>query len=229
MNATVTPVNATVTPLKAPPGAGLLHLVVFRPPVEDAAPVCPLMQALDELEAARAATFVHDRDRRQYVAAHATLRRVLAEYTGHEPSRVPLGRAEGPYGKPQLIGSPVPLHFNLSHSHGLIAIGVAADPVGVDVQRVPSPEAVEVVLPRLHPREREELRALPASERPEAFARLWTRKEAYLKGLGTGLTRSPAADYLGETAAARPAGWTVRNVPVQPGYAAAAALRHHPT
>ncbi|MFF1481957.1 4'-phosphopantetheinyl transferase family protein [Streptomyces sp. NPDC058301] len=222
--------NATRTPLRAAPAAGRLHLLVFRPPAEEVAAVCPLMRALDEMEAARAASYVSVRDRIQYVAAHATLRGLLAGYTGLEPGRIVLGRGEGPCGKPQLIDPPVPLHFNLSHSHGLIAIGVAADPVGVDVQRVPSPEAVEMVLPRLHPQEREELRALPDTERAVAFARLWTRKEAYLKGLGTGLTRSPAADYLGDrNAPGRPHGWTVRNVPVQPGYAAAAALRNHPT
>ena len=54
---------------------------------------------------------------------------------------------------------------------------------------------------------------------------MWTRKEAYLKGIGTGLARGVAADYLGATGLAPlPAGWSVLDVPVPDGHAAAAAV-----
>ncbi|MFJ1546492.1 4'-phosphopantetheinyl transferase superfamily protein [Streptomyces sp. NPDC088246] len=49
----------------------------------------------------------------------------------------------------------------------------------------------------LHPRKASELLALPAQSRPLAFARAWVRKEAYLKGLGTGLTRGLSVDEVG--------------------------------
>ncbi|MFF8379983.1 4'-phosphopantetheinyl transferase family protein [Streptomyces sp. NPDC015661] len=209
----------------AVPDAGL-HVWILRLPATDESVPIGLPPELDEAEAERAGSFVRPRDRQRYVVAHLALRRLLARYTGIPPGRIRLGRSGGPRGKPLLLDAPVPLHFSLSHSHGLIAIGVAGQPVGVDVQALPSPERVEACLPALHPAEREELSALPAAERRVAFGRLWTRKEAFLKGLGTGLARPAAADYLGERGTpGRPRGWTVRDLPTHPGYAAATALR----
>ncbi|WP_159038306.1 4'-phosphopantetheinyl transferase family protein, partial [Streptomyces sp. WM6386] len=81
------------------------------------------------------------------------------------------------------------LHFSLSHSHGIALISIADAPLGVDVQRVPTLETVELCLPELHPAEQRELRALPDAEQPLAFGRLWTRKEAVVKAAGARLTQ----------------------------------------
>ncbi|AJF70029.1 hypothetical protein SVTN_28640 [Streptomyces vietnamensis] len=203
-----------------------LHTWILRVPAADEPGPTSLPPELDEAEADRAGSFVRPLDRQRYVAAHLALRRLLARYTGIPPGRIRLGRSGGPRGKPLLLDAPVPLHFSLSHSHGLIAIAVAGRPVGVDVQALPSPERVEACLPALHPAEREELAGLPTAERLVEFGRLWTRKEAFLKGLGTGLARPPAADYLGRRATPEgPEGWIVRDLPTHPGYAAATALR----
>ncbi|GHE33082.1 4'-phosphopantetheinyl transferase superfamily protein [Streptomyces capitiformicae] len=87
--------------------------------------------------------------------------------------------------------------------------------MGVDVQGVPGPETVTLCAPALHPAEQAEIAGAPESLRPVAFARLWARKEAYLKGLGTGIGHGVGARYLGErggdTAPARPAGWDIRS------------------
>ncbi|MEU2236532.1 4'-phosphopantetheinyl transferase family protein [Streptomyces vietnamensis] len=201
------------------------HTWILRVPAVDEPAPASLPPELDEAEADRAGSFVQPLDRQRYVAAHLALRRLLARYTGIPPGRIRLGRSGGPRGKPLLLDAPVPLHFSLSHSHGLIAIAVAGRPVGVDVQALPSPERVEACLPALHPAEREELAGLPTAERLVEFGRLWTRKEAFLKGLGTGLARPPAADYLGRRATPEgPEGWIVRDLPTHPGYAAATAL-----
>ncbi|MFF2409889.1 4'-phosphopantetheinyl transferase family protein [Streptomyces sp. NPDC058092] len=74
---------------------------------------------------------------------------------------------------------------------------MANTPVGVDMERIPPPEQATRLGSELHPREAMELLALPAQDRPLAFARAWVRKEAYLKGLGTGLTRGLSADDVG--------------------------------
>ncbi|MFF3248643.1 4'-phosphopantetheinyl transferase family protein [Streptomyces sp. NPDC002870] len=184
---------------------------------------------LDEGERERAASFVQPRDRLLYVSAHIALRRVLAPHLGIEPARVGFGRAScpccgGPHGRPVLLDAPADLHFSLSHSHGLAVIAVARAPVGADVQRIPSPGTTELCLPGMHPWEQKEIAELPLKERPPAFAELWTRKEAYLKGIGSGLGRVLTADYLGGDLLARPPGWIVANVPGGPGHAAAVAL-----
>ncbi|WP_367322393.1 4'-phosphopantetheinyl transferase superfamily protein [Streptomyces sp. HUAS ZL42] len=191
------------------------------------------MSELDDSEVRRAELFVRPKDRVQYLSAHIALRRILAASTGYPPGLLRLGREAGPVrslrtSRPVLRHPPVPVHFSLSHSHGLILIGTAATAVGVDVQRTPTIEAVQVCGPALHPAEWRELLALPEARRPVTFAQLWTRKEAYLKGLGTGLGRRPALDYLGvgtdADAPPGPPGWIVRDVPAGPHHAAAAAL-----
>nr|BAJ07856.1 putative phosphopantetheinyl transferase [Streptomyces sp. 2238-SVT4] len=211
-----------------------LSLWLVRPP-RPGTPAASRL-AVDELDASengRADLFVHPRDRLQYLAAHIALRRVLAARTGCPPGALRLGREPGPpgtnfSGRPVLVDPPAPVHFSLSHSHGLILIGAASVVVGVDVQRVPTLQTVQLCGPSLHPAEWSELAKRPAARQPAAFGRLWARKEAYLKGLGTGLRRSPALDYVGDAADVcappKPFGWIVRDVPVGPQYTAAAAL-----
>jgi phosphopantetheinyl transferase len=81
------------------------------------------------------------------------------------------------------------LHLSLATRAGLVAVALARDPVGVDVERVDA--AGEPPLASLHPDERAALAALPKAARPLAFARIWTAKEAYVKALGTGFVRAP--------------------------------------
>jgi 4'-phosphopantetheinyl transferase len=217
--------------LREPPR---LSLWLLRPPSADSPAAARLaVRELDAAELRRAELFVRPTDRVQYLSAHIALRRVLAEATGYPPERLRLGREPAParpHGttRPVLHDPPLPVHFSLSHSHGLVLIGTAATVVGVDVQRTPTSEAVRVCGPALHQAEWQELRDFPEARRADVFAQLWTRKEAYLKGLGTGLARSPARDYLGLAPRAGappgPAGWIVRNVPAGPHHAAAAAL-----
>ena len=94
---------------------------------------------------------------------------------------------------------------------------------------MPTGEAVSGLTSVLHPTEQAEIEALPPAARPETFARCWTRKEAYLKGKGIGLGEDPATTPVG--AGPRPArvtDWTLTDVPVPDGYAAACAVHHRP-
>nr|WP_241265717.1 4'-phosphopantetheinyl transferase superfamily protein [Streptomyces boncukensis] len=200
---------------------------------------------LDENERARAAAFCLPWDRLLYLSAHIGLRRLLAAYLGAAPGELRFAQEPCPgcgeaHGRPAVAYPPTALHFSLSHSNGLALFGVATAPVGVDVERLPGEETVQLCSSALHPAEQAELEAVAPERRRLAFGRLWTRKEAYLKGIGTGLSRSLAADYLGgdghrdgadgaDGGFARPSGWTVANVPcgspVAPTHAAAAAVR----
>ncbi|WP_216588919.1 4'-phosphopantetheinyl transferase family protein [Streptomyces brasiliscabiei] len=182
---------------------------------------------LDSAERHRAASFIRPADGLLYAAAHVALRRLLGRYTGTPPRDVRFVREPCPgcgraHGRPAL--APRSLHFSLSHSAGLAMVGVASVPVGVDVERLPRAETVEVCGRALHPGERAELADAEGAERILRFGRIWTRKEAFLKGLGTGLSRPSVLDYLGADAARHPRGWTVLDVPCAPTHSAAAAV-----
>ncbi|MFJ7204377.1 4'-phosphopantetheinyl transferase family protein [Streptomyces sp. NPDC098789] len=185
---------------------------------------------LDAQELARAAEFVRAADRDAYVCAHVALRRLLGAYLGIAPravtvDRAPCAHCQEPHGRPVLPGGA--LHFSLSHCHGLSLLAFASVPVGVDVEEVPSARTIAETADVLHPREAAELAVLPAAERPLAFTRVWTRKEAYLKGLGVGLSEDPAADYVGSgPVPARLADWALTDVLVPEGHCAAVALRN---
>lgn len=187
----------------------------------------------DERE--RAGRFRFSRDRTRYVLAHVALRRILAEATGTPPHR--LAFVIGPQGKPALVGPGGP-HFNLSHSDELAVLAVStAGPLGVDVEAVrPIPEFDTVAEAHFSPAELDALRALPPGEREHGFYRLWTRKEAYLKAIGTGLSHplhgftvnidhahSRIVDVAGDADEA--AAWRLPALDLPPPYVGALAMR----
>lgn len=189
-------------------------------------------------ERARAAKFVRRADRERYLVAHVALRRELSDRTGVPPDglalyREPCPLCGGPHGRPALRAEAAdagegPPHFSLSHAGDLVLLAFAAAPVGVDVEEHPDPGTVDATAAALHPRERAELAALDGPEaRSAAFARCWTRKEAYLKGTGAGLGEDPSVQYTGTAAAGpfSPAGWRLADAAVPSGYAAAYAVR----
>lgn len=186
------------------------------------------VSVLDDRERHRAAKFVRDVDRHSYLAAHIALRHVLGRRLGLPPGEVTFLRqacpnCSAPHGRPALAGTDEPVEFSLSHGGDLVLVGIAATPVGVDVEQVPDVQVAADLTARLHPAEQREI---AAAARPElAFATVWTRKEAYLKGIGTGLSRGLATDYLGAGGLAPlPDGWSLLDVPVPAGYAGAVAV-----
>jgi 4'-phosphopantetheinyl transferase len=186
------------------------------------------VSVLDEHERQRAAKFVRDVDRHSYLAAHIALRHVLSRRLGLPPGQLSFRREACPncgalHGRPALAEPDSAVEFSLSHGGDLVLVGIAATQVGVDVEEVPDPQVAADLTARLHPVEQREI---AAAEHPEmAFAAVWTRKEAYLKGIGTGLSRGLATDYLGATGLAPlPDGWCVLDVPVPAGYAGAVAV-----
>ena len=183
---------------------------------------------LSEEERARAVTFLREADRDRYRVAHTALRRELATPLATDPAAVTLTREPcplcgGPHGRPAVPGNPV--HFSLSHAGDLVLLAFDDVPVGADVEPYPTAATVAGTTSALHPRERAEIGGLPPADRPPAFARCWTRKEAYLKGTGAGLGEDPSVTYVGSlvTPAEIP-GWTVTDVQVPDGYAAAVAV-----
>ncbi len=141
-------------------------------------------------ERERASRFHFDWDRKRFILSHGSLRAILGHYLDLPPEAIVFGLGE--HGKPNL--DPVPnnagTRFNLSHSGDLVLIAVARQSeVGVDVEKI----RPEIELERLAKRffsadEAEGLMALESGLRLQAFFRCWTRKEAYIKAHGKGLS-----------------------------------------
>ena len=209
------------------PEPGSVHLWLRETGDVSGSPDAP--DLLDADERARAARFHRDRDRDRYIGSHLLLRRVLARYAGQPPealrfTRQPCPCCGEPHGRPALAGPADLPQFSLSHAGPLTLVAVACDPVGADVEALPAADSVPGLARVLHPDERAELEE--AEYGPEAFARIWTRKEAYLKGTGSGLGRDPKLDYVGARKPGPP-GWTLADAAAPPGFAAAVALRSH--
>lgn len=148
--------------------------------------------APDEQE--RAARFHHERDRRRYLAARCALRERLAWHTGR--SAASLRFVTGAQGKPALQDAQT-CRFNLSHSEDLALIGIGGEDgdlseVGVDLEWHRPVEAADA-LARSHftPAEQAAWAGFDPGSRDAVFLRLWTRKEACLKALGSGLSVAP--------------------------------------
>ena len=137
-------------------------------------------------ERARADRFATAQLRRRYVAARATLRRLLSRYLEIDVRDVAL--AYGSCGKPFLAGAQ-PLYFNVSHANDMAIYAFASSrDVGVDIEATTGAVNVDgVARTAFSPRECDALAAMPHEARQSAFFRIWTRKEAYVKLLGEGL------------------------------------------
>ena len=149
-----------------------------------------LAECLSPDEHARAERFVSSRDRDRFVAGRSFLRRLLAGYLDTEAGDVRFRYAL--HGKPALADADAALRFNLAHADAIAVCAVVSGcaAVGVDVERVrPMAEVDTVARTTFSPRELAHFHALPASARLQAFYEAWTRKEAFLKTLGCGLSR----------------------------------------
>jgi 4'-phosphopantetheinyl transferase len=186
-------------------------------------------------ESGRASRFHFPRDRQRFVASRALLRTILATCLDVDPPGVKFSYSskEKPSLGPEHAGSD--LTFNVSHSGGIALFAFARGrDIGVDVEEVRLDSDLEAIARRFFSAsEQSQLAALPKDERVAAFFRCWTRKEAYIKATGDGLSLplsqfdvSLASGESNALLATRPdageAGrWLLREVPGGSGYIAA--------
>jgi 4'-phosphopantetheinyl transferase len=180
----------------------------------------------DEKE--RAGRFVFERDRGRFVAARAFLRRVLGQFVGEHPADLIFDYS--PHGRPSLSAYGPRPDFNLSHAGEVALLAVCwASPLGIDVETVTAATDTNAIAGQvMHPNELAAFERLAEHERMSAFFRLWTRKEAALKALGTGLSRDPRSLDVGfghgadETLVSLDGiPFVIREIPAPPGHAAA--------
>jgi len=147
-----------------------------------------LARVLTPAEHERAGRLRFRRSRDRYVAGRGQLRRVLASLTGARPEALEL--ATNPFGKPQLPGSG--LFFNLAHCQGRALLAVTtAGRIGVDLEQLRALPDRDLIAERFFAAsEVAAVRRVTPQGRDAAFLRCWTRKEAYVKAVGDGLSQS---------------------------------------
>jgi 4'-phosphopantetheinyl transferase len=227
--------------------------------------VAALQRLLAPDELARADRFRFDRHRRRYAVGRGRLRELLGGYLGLAPAALVFGYGEKgkPYLAGPAGAAAGGLAFNLSNSHELALVAVAAGggpaggigsvprpPVapaataaptpielGVDLERLrPMPDALQIAERYFSAAERRVLAAVAEAGRDEAFFACWTRKEAYLKAVGDGLS-APLDRFDVSFAAGEPvrflaingdpaaaASWSLFHLRPEPGYLGALAL-----
>lgn len=153
--------------------------------------VADLVPLLSDEENARARQMLCDTAGRRFIASHGALRRILSRYRHERPEQIRF--VTDARGKPHLAslaGAPT-LRFSLSHSGESALVAVAEDrDVGVDIERIrPLSAWREIAARYFSKQERAALCALPQDRALDAFFQGWTRKEAYCKALGQGVSQ----------------------------------------
>jgi len=200
--------------------------------IQDCRPDVNAMLAMlvrDEVE--RAGRFVFEKDRNTFVVGRAMMRGILGHYLAIRPQDIPIVLND--YGKPELESKA--LFFNVSHSGDLVLVAACRNhPIGVDVECIrPVDDVDQLITQYFSPREARELRGLPHGSRLPAFFACWTRKEAYVKARGQGLSlpldefdvptdvRSASNWHSVDTRDSPP--WFIVALPVREGYSGALA------
>lgn len=190
----------------------------------------------DEIQ--RADRFSTQEDKNRFIAAHGCLRDILARYHHWEPGQ--LNFSTNDYGKPALSTDPSgrSMDFNLSHSEDLALVAVTWErKVGIDLERFRQGISAQVIARQyFSSSEFAELLALPSEQREIGFFNCWTRKEAYIKAQGLGLSlplesfdvslnpNEPAILQATRPDPKEAAKWTLLSLEVSPDYAAALAV-----
>jgi 4'-phosphopantetheinyl transferase len=191
--------------------------------------------ALDEQ--ARAARFRFPRDQQHFIAARGMLRRILARYLDRDPAKLQF--CYGPFGKPALASTSGVdgLRFNVSHSQGFALHAVSLHrELGVDLECIRKDFPWEPIAKSFFsPEEIAALSAVPPNLKYEAFFNCWTRKEAFVKanggGLSLGLDRFSVSLIPGEPVVSlkiednprEASRWGLEQLTPWPGYTAALA------
>ena len=186
----------------------------------------------------RAERLIFPEDRQRFIVARGSLRTILSRYLSI--AAVDIHFEYGLHGKPQLSPELAqPLYFNLSHSANLALVSVTGlGATGIDIEQLsPDFPCIQIARGFFSPTEIEELGRLPTAEHCSAFFRCWTRKEAFIKATGKGLSL-PLDQFdvtLAETATLlstawdrdEAAQWSLHTLDAACGFAASLAVRGH--
>lgn len=189
----------------------------------------------DELQRAQRFHFV--KDQYHFIVARGVLRKVLSYYLKKQPYEIQFDYNK--YGKPILKKQPgdAPIRFNLSHSHGLALYAISLDQnVGIDIEYIREDFSDLEIANRFFSRDEvAALKSLPVADQKKAFFLCWTRKEAFIKAKGKGLSiplnqfdvslipNQPAELLKTRYDRLEVSRWSLFNIDLFPDYAAAMA------
>lgn len=168
----------------------------------------------DELR--RAERLLDQQKAQAFIVGRGRLRQILGVYRQCDPAALEFGY--GNTGKPKLRNPPAnSLHFNLSHSGAWAVLALTVDAeLGVDIEMIDPRLDYERLAARFFSAaEHSRLLAAALLRRRRSFYRLWTRKEALLKGEGRGFAAAEKVEEEGM--------WQLRSFWLAPGYVAAIA------
>jgi 4'-phosphopantetheinyl transferase len=222
------------------PALGERDLHIWRAPLDvPLASIERRSQLLSPDEVARADQFHFDIDRNHFIVGRALLRIILGRYLRVDPAELRFGC--GSHGKPSLADTfkgGLGVNFNLAHSGELAIYGITLGrQIGIDLEEIRPEFAGEEIAKRFFSSsEVARLFSLPAVARGKAFFDCWTRKEAFIKAKGGGL--SIALDQFDVTLGAEEPAlllrtawdeneadrWSLKSISVDPDYAAAVAV-----
>ncbi|HUM05350.1 MAG TPA: 4'-phosphopantetheinyl transferase superfamily protein [Terriglobales bacterium] len=171
------------------PGCAAEEVHLWRIDLDASASALPTFTAtLAAEELHRAARFRFPDLGRRWTVARGALRCILAAYCDARPESLVLQTE--PLGKPFLTSPSSRISFNLSHSENLALLAITEGRnIGVDIEFLrPRIDVVELSRGYLAPAELRHILALPPGEQTRAFFTCWTRKEAFLKAIGVGLS-----------------------------------------
>jgi 4'-phosphopantetheinyl transferase len=192
-------------------------------------------------ERSRASRYRFDLHRRRFEHGRGALRHILGGYLGENPGELVF--QYGAFGKPEIdrqAHSGMNLHFNVSHTEDIYLCGVGSVPLGVDLEAINRhPEIDAIAHQHFAPTEWQSLRQLPPAEQPLGFTRCWTRKEAFIKAVGEGLSypldafevtlgtheEARLLSIRGDQAEAVP--WSMVELKTRAGYVGALVLKAH--
>lgn len=142
---------------------------------------------LDEQEKQRAQSFKFNRDRDCFIGSHAALRILLGKYCNCAPKTI--AYKYNAHRKP-ILADEQKIQFNLSHSRDLAIIAISKNhPIGIDIEYMQKKDILCDLAQRFFsPQEYAEYLSLPDAQKTAGFYNCWTRKEAFVKALGIGIT-----------------------------------------
>lgn len=196
-----------------------------------------LKETLSHDENQRATRFYFEKDRKHFIVARGALREILGRYLSRQPDG--LCFSYNSYGKPALEDGGI--SFNVSHSGDFALFAICLNrKLGIDIERIRPDFINEGVAERFFaPEEVAVLHALPVKMQPDAFFDCWTRKEAFIKatgqGISFGLDRFVVSLTPGEPAVLHSIKgdreeahrWSLQELHVDPDYKAALAVEGH--